>query len=433
MADSDAETPGESVPDEPGPTPRPPKAAAPGEPAPSLAGAPPFTERFAHSGGAAGAAATAVPRFALDREAFLLVGLPSLLLMALLLAYGALWFYAAGELRARIDDWFAARRAEGLAAEYRDLAIVGFPYRLQARLGGLAFGDERVAANWRWQSESAVVSLSPFRPDHAVLHLPTEQLFDFAPPARGPGALAERRGFRLAAEAFAASVRFSGGRLARASLDIKALRAPGRRLFEGGEEVPMPGFSAAAIEVHVREAPTVEEAAPPAVDLLLKIAGFAIGDEADGQGAPLRRLDRLEIAGTAKGAPLGVPLQAGLGAPSAFLRAWSERQGTFEIARFALAFAGADLTATGRLSPRPGGHIEGELDASLAGYRGALAAFAEAGALEPEAAEAFARMMDALAAGDGTAEDGRADLPVRFSAGSVFIGPAKVADLPPLY
>lgn len=82
----------------------------------------------------------------------------------LIVLYVLAWFVTALTLRDGIQDWFAARHAEGYLAEFGDddARISGFPFYVNARLQHLRFAppvDERGRRAWVWASKGVDVSV----------------------------------------------------------------------------------------------------------------------------------------------------------------------------------------------------------------------------------------------------------------------------------
>lgn len=57
--------------------------------------------------------------------------------LAVVLGYSLFWYYMAGEVEDRVEDWVSAQKSQGLSVRYEDLEINGFPYRMELSLNKL--------------------------------------------------------------------------------------------------------------------------------------------------------------------------------------------------------------------------------------------------------------------------------------------------------
>ncbi len=88
------------------------------------------------------------------------------------LAWSGHWFWAAHHLRGQTEAWFDARRADGWTAQYDELAILGFPNRLDATLGGVTLADP--ATGIRWQAPFLQIFRLSYSAGHLILVWPEE-------------------------------------------------------------------------------------------------------------------------------------------------------------------------------------------------------------------------------------------------------------------
>ncbi|SFQ45915.1 hypothetical protein SAMN05421853_106127 [Roseivivax halotolerans] len=125
------------------------------------------------------------------------------------LLWSGLWVWQARALRAEIDTWFEARRAEGWTAEASEIAVRGFPNRLDARFSDLVLAPEDGP---RWQVPELQVMRLVYRPNHLIVAASGEQIV-------------ERGGttWRIDGEGLRASAVWQEGRLDRVAAESGAI------------------------------------------------------------------------------------------------------------------------------------------------------------------------------------------------------------------
>lgn len=57
--------------------------------------------------------------------------------LTVVVGYSFFWYYMAGEVEDRIEDWVREQKSQGLSVRYEDLEINGFPYRMELTLNEL--------------------------------------------------------------------------------------------------------------------------------------------------------------------------------------------------------------------------------------------------------------------------------------------------------
>jgi hypothetical protein len=324
-------------------------------------------------------------------------------LVVLLLAGAGLagtWLWAANALQDGYTQWLAERRAEGYRFENATGQIKGFPLSLRARLQEPAVDAPQ---GWGWQGPT--------------VHAEADLLDPFTVRVRAPG-------------------RHDLTTVAGRQLTAEAERARGRVLFrpEGGarsgqitlESVELRGLPTGATTAEALFAALGPRRAPadgPAeLDYALETDGLALPE---GVETPLdRRLDHLRLRGTLLG-----PIPPSITANS--LRAWRAAGGALQIDHLQLDWAPLALEGDGRLTLDSQLRPQGELQLSVAGLGKTLDRFAEAGHLDPQVVS-YAKL--AIGALGRTGADGRTriELPVRFRAGRLYLGPVPLLPLRPV-
>ena len=93
--------------------------------------------------------------------------------LAAAVLWSGYWFLQSWQLRGALEGWFEDRRQDGWEASYSDLAIRGFPNRLDVTLSDLTLANPNNGRVWRapfFQMLSLV-----YNPDHWILAWPETQ------------------------------------------------------------------------------------------------------------------------------------------------------------------------------------------------------------------------------------------------------------------
>lgn len=329
------------------------------------------------------------------------IALVAALVLLAAAAYTAYWFHVAGQLRKGIEGWADHRRAQGWQVEWSSLSVGGYPLKVSAHLAAPALTSP---AGLHWDCEAVTASANPF--DITLVHL------------SAPGRHRLGQG-NAVATVFAADAQGDldlehGGAVERANAALSNLKAE----LPGFEPVtaalvaivydPLPADKAGPDTPTIAFSATVEDLMlPPLPGLVLD-----------------RAIATAEIAGTVKGAvPPGPPLQS--------LAQWSSAGGTVDVDRLLLDWAPMGMEADGTVAFDPDLQPLAALSARVRGFGPLMDRLAEAGAVDPGAANAAKLLLTMMAKPDAR---GRPviPVPVTLQEGIVYLGPAKVARLPPV-
>lgn len=316
--------------------------------------------------------------------------------------YAVYWFHVGGQLRKGVEDFAAARRAEGWRLDLSRSALSGFPAEVILDLGEVALATP---AGIRWNGSGVrlrVPALDPLGP--------TVELGGSHRIALG----GEWRGIVTAASA-TVRLRVDGdGDLHSFAFDAArpVLEQPGaaplaaERLEIGyrwlnppdpGHEKPSARFTLAARAVDL----------PLPAELPLE-----------------KRLGRVELDGRIMGT---IPETA----PLAALAAWSAGGGIMEIDRLAVDWGALEAEADGTFAFDPALQPLLATTARLRGWNDMLGRLVKAGLVEPAAASAAEVLLAILARPD---PQGRPTLTLAVSLqdGYLYAGQARLLKLPPL-
>lgn len=334
-------------------------------------------------------------------------GLAALILVLVLVlagagAYAAYWFHVAGQLRKGVEDFAAARRAEGWRLDFSRSALSGFPAQIILDLGEVALATP---AGIRWTGDGVRLRVPGFDPLAPEIELGRQHRVVLGDGWRGV----------VTARSASVRLRVDGD----GDLHSFTFQAAGPML-EQPDAAPL---AAERLEVGYQwlnppdpghEKPSARfTLAARAVDLPLDPA------------LPLeRRLGRVELDGRIMGT---IPEDA----PLAALAAWSNAGGTMEIDRLAVEWGALEAEADGTFAFDPALQPLIATTARLRGWNDMLGRLTKAGLVEPAAASAAEMLLAILARPD---PQGRPTLTLAVSLqdGYLYAGQARLLKLPPL-
>ena len=328
---------------------------------------------------------------------------PFAALLVALAAYTAYWLYAAGEIRASIEDWIDDHRRAGYQIAHDGLTIAGYPFRFDARLAAPRMIAPASEGGWRLET-----------PELAAGALPHD-LNRWIVAARSPAQIAfdtdGRRGvYALRADSARVSIAVRDGRTRRLGAEIDALeidtlegpQASVRRL----EQLRLSGGLNAGDEMVIRAEAKALTLAPGAVS----------GDVARAFGLQAERM-RLDASITQWGA-LAARADAGR---------WAQAGGRFVVRRAQLFWGPAQLEGDGDVTLDALARVDGRLSVMLADPDALFDALIAGRVITADQGEALR-----LAAMMAPRREAGVALPFRLHDGGLFLGPARVGDAPVL-
>jgi hypothetical protein len=326
--------------------------------------------------------------------------MPFMLTLVFALVWSAGWLWLRGEARTRMDAGVAQLKRAGYEMSWKERFISGYPFRLNVTLIEPRVRDP---SGWALEAPRIESQAYAYSPTHWIIAAPDS--ITFVRPQGGP-------------------VKVSG-KLIRASL-THLTNTPPSFSFEGVGLTFQPGpgarpfglSAAERVEFHLRQGPddeggvfvTVDKGKAQLTGLLGRIAG-------DG--------------------PISIAWNATLSKISAFrgedwpaaVRNWTAAGGEMHVRQAGLT-AGQALIGvkSGTLTAGADGRLRGALDVTLREAPRALSVMGQAGAIEPERADAAALV---AAARQGTGDIATAT--INFEAGQTTLGPVGLAPAPKVY
>ncbi|MDU8909687.1 DUF2125 domain-containing protein [Aestuariicoccus sp. MJ-SS9] len=301
------------------------------------------------------------------------------------------WFHAASQQRGAVEAWFEARRADGWQASYDDIAVRGFPNRIDTTISGIFLSDG--ARGTGWEAPFLQIFQLSYKPGHLILAFPDTQTLVL------PDGV-----YDIASDGLRASLVETGQTLERLNLEATVLNIAGDR------SLALAGLNAAVLHqpddpLTYRVALTAEAMAsdrralpglPAALDGVRLDARVTFDD-------PLTR-DRLTGGGTQ---PNAIDL----------------RLAEYRLGDVRLKLAGTVDVAND-------GTLDGRLTLQAENWRVLVAMAEDAGQLPPAVARTLEQGLDIVASLSGSRDT--LDLPLDFDDGRMALGPIPLGPAPRL-
>ncbi|MGE5515266.1 MAG: DUF2125 domain-containing protein [Bacteroidota bacterium] len=317
------------------------------------------------------------------------------------LGYSAYWFHAAATLRKGLEHWADDRRAHGWQVGWDQIDTGGFPLHLRLALTAPHVAD---ADGHTWHGEALTAHADPFDWTRLRLVAPGHHVLAW------PGGNAD-----VAAEAAQAEINLDrNGQLEDATLLATRLTVSGATAepaSAGGLAVtwdPLPVAHPDHTTATVRFSATAHDVLLPALD-----------------GLPLdRAVGLVEVTGRV----LGALPQGSL--PETLTR-WSADGGTVELDHVSLEWAPMALEAQGTMALDPAGQPLVSLATRIRGFGPLMDRLSDTGTVPADTAGAAKMVLLLMAKPDAKGRPA-VPVPVSLQDGSLYLGPARVARLPPL-
>jgi len=312
--------------------------------------------------------------------------------------YAVYWHNMAVSLRAGLEPWATARRAEGYRVAWQTAETEGFPFAFAFRFTAVKLGADRpapadffgpvvVARTAPWDLRHWTFTAPQGGNISSALGLAGFDMHDIA----GSVELGEPRGVTVDANAAG----FNGTGLAR-------------------------GTTIASVSAHLQLPPT-----PPlghrdvAFDGALQLKDLKLASSLPGFGDTISDISfSLQLKGA-------VPP----GAMTTALMRWRDDGGTVELRYARLHWGSLLVDATGTLALDDGLQPEGAFTAVITGQDGAVDLAVATGALQPRDANLAKAVLDVLAR-PGPNGEKAINLPLTVQQSQIMLGPAIVGQMP---
>jgi hypothetical protein len=324
-------------------------------------------------------------------------------LVALLaLLWSGYWVVGATAKNRALTAWFEDRRADGWVAEYRDIAVRGFPNRFDTTISGLDLADPETGVAWR-APFFQLFALS-YRPNHVIAVWPPEQ--SVASPYET---------VTVAAADMRASVVFEPDTqlaLDRSTMELDSFRLTGDSGWESGV--------ARAVLATRRDAARANH--------------YDIAFEATGVRPAEATRRALDPTGFLPNEVQRMALAVTMGFDAPWNRAAIEERRpavtAVELDDLTAIWGDLELRATGTLAVDAAGYPEGRITVKAQNWREMLAIAVAAGALPQGLADTLERGLAVMAGMSGHPDT--LDAPLDFAGRRVSLGPIPLGPAPRL-
>ncbi len=340
-------------------------------------------------------------------------------------AYTLFWFRAADALSEGVAGWAAARRAEGWTVALGQVAVRGFPLKLEAVVGPFAIGRD-APVRWRWSGARLAASVPPWGGDKVTLDAPGAHRIEADLPDR-PLDLALD-----AATAHGTARIGAGGKIVRLDAVLAGVAGrsvDGSKFHADSVLLAVAGGSAAARDpaqpppAGAAAAPQGQALHPPeAGSLHITAQGL---DLPDGAAPPLGpHVDRAEVDVALDGALPSGPSRAALDA-------WRRAGGTVELRKVAIDWGRFKAEADGTLALDADMQPIGAFTTRMSGVDDAVDSLVAAGRLKARA-RAMAKIVLRMMAkpSPDPAKPPEIDVPLTLQDRTLYLGPAALAHVP---
>lgn len=319
-----------------------------------------------------------------------------------LAGYGIWWRVLADSVSDAIVGLQSEQKNLGRNLEWSALRIEGFPYLVEATLSKTRLMAPDIGTVW--DGERVVIRLRPLSPGSIRVLLEGQQHFFHVlngrwieADMRADTALLSGRS-KAASQAINASIERLTGKAKLDAADFHFILERGR----------------AGLVLHAAET----KGGLPRLDLSMEVSNLGLQGQIPLPLGP--SLDLLEID-----LGLHLPEQLPVGAVDAILQAWRETQTPLIIRRFALDWAGVHLSSVGELRLDERGLPAGHLRLTIGNHSRLLEVLESMGWITPDAHKRAKPVLDVLAFVSGDPKR-KVSVPLRFSGGEVYLGPARV-------
>lgn len=95
------------------------------------------------------------------------------IILAAALGWSGYWYWGQRSVENSLENWFAARQAEGWLVEVGGIETIGFPNRFDTTLSELELADPETG--WAWSAPFLKIFALSYRPNHIIVAWPDTQ------------------------------------------------------------------------------------------------------------------------------------------------------------------------------------------------------------------------------------------------------------------
>ncbi len=319
-----------------------------------------------------------------------------------LAGYGIWWRVLADSVREAIVGLQSEQKILGRNLEWNALRIEGFPYLVDATLSKTRLMAPDIGTVW--DGERVVIRLRPLSPGSIRVLLEGQQHFFHV-----------LNGRWIEADMRADTALLSGrSRAASQAINATIERLTGKAKLDAADFHFILERGRAGLVLHAAET----KGGLPRLDLSMQVSNLGMQGQIPLPLGP--SLDLLDID-----VGLHLPEQLPVGTADAILQAWRETQMPLIVRRFALDWGGVHLSSVGELRLDERGLPTGHLRLTIGNHSRLLEVLETMGWITPEVHKRAKPVLDVLAFVSGDPKR-KVSVPLRFSGGEVYLGPARV-------
>lgn len=315
--------------------------------------------------------------------------------------YGLWWDKAATAARQELERWIEERRAGGIDISYDGIETAGFPFAIE-----LVVLHPQAQADWRWQGPERITArISPLAPSHVTIRAPGRHALQV-----------NGRSFELDLARADVGVEASASGIGAVSLDL------GKAVVTGVWDQPL-GIETLTLAATRRADVPADDLSTPSQTLNLAADNILLPD---GMHPPLGgHVARLVLKLALKGPP-----PASLSREQ--LDRWSQSGGVLETEYVYLDYPPLRVEGDGTLALDRDLLPLAPFGLKAVGAMEAVDGLAASGWIAPDAALPVKLALAVLAKTPPDPQTGAMALPLTLQGRGIYLGAAKIANLPPL-
>jgi hypothetical protein len=315
--------------------------------------------------------------------------------------YSALWFYEASRVRSGLADFVAARAARAMIVRTDEPEIVGFPFRIDARLGNVTMDGLPYLPQAHVTAPLLIARARPWRPDEWRFEAPQGLSIDL-PQSGATIQIGDAKGRSI--------VRHGDGAGTIVEIDAHELSdATGRGLFKAHH-----------LALHFEapeQAPDDHSAESLAVSATLDSVTLPSAIEPLGAA-----VDQLSLDAAIEGPIAETDLRDAL-------TAWRDRGGTIELHQFSVHYGTFRVTGSGTVALDQALQPIGAFSTEMHGWEDGIQAIAASGVLTAAEANYVHKGLTLLVRKDED-EEHRLSISITLQNQLLSLGPARIAKVP---
>ena len=347
--------------------------------------------------------------------------LPSVLFLGAAVLFTIYWFVMAGRFEEDIARWAEEQSQRGTQVKYSGVEIKGFPYRFEAHLKDVSVSQPGHPNALAWQSEDVVAMMLSYRFDKVMFESAGRQTFtyieDWDPQARRP----ERYLVDATASALRGSAVLKNGQPQRISIDIQDVVAD-----RAGDMGVSEKASAKRMQVHIRPAQDENGAVTDkGAEIFIKAEEVDVPVETNAKGAsdPITLVQAKIILENYDQDTM---------MDEDYFEAWLKNGGRIHLSDLAFTWDQFGLQGDGMLTLDSKFYPKGSISTQMYGHSQMIDRLVAMGAVDKKSGQMADAALSLLAVVGGN-DGGGISAPLDFKKGGVYIGPARLSDLDPVY